>query len=238
MGSCPVRHDPQRHVGLSDHRSRAVRLLPCLGNGRDAMDRPQPEALTGAAGARVRRVPVHHRDHGDRAVHPRVVARDDPVARRRRRRRRIARPDPRQRHARARGSRSGDPPGRAQPPRSRRSWRSSRVAATSFGSRSARRPARSCSRATVSPGPRRRRPTSNGPFRRVDREHRAERPIQAVGTSHVLTESLPITTGGIVRAVLTVTRDAEPVLARIEAARQEIVVLTLAAAWSSRSSCT
>ena len=51
-----------------------------------------------------------------------------------------------------------------------------------------------------------------------------------LGTSQVLTESLPITTGGIVRAVLTVTRDAEPVLARMDAARQEIVVLTLAAA--------
>jgi len=49
-------------------------------------------------------------------------------------------------------------------------------------------------------------------------------------TSQVLTESLPITSGGIVRAVLTVTRDAEPVLARIAAARQEIVLLTLSAA--------
>ncbi|HEY5274955.1 MAG TPA: diguanylate cyclase [Coriobacteriia bacterium] len=51
-----------------------------------------------------------------------------------------------------------------------------------------------------------------------------------VGTSQILTESLPVTAGGIVRAVLVVTRDAEPVLARIGAARQEIVVLTLTAA--------
>lgn len=46
----------------------------------------------------------------------------------------------------------------------------------------------------------------------------------------MLTESLPLTADGIVHAVLTVTRDAEPVLARIGAARQEIVVLTLSAA--------
>jgi diguanylate cyclase (GGDEF)-like protein len=51
-----------------------------------------------------------------------------------------------------------------------------------------------------------------------------------LGTSQILTESLPVTAGGIVRAVLTVTRDAEPVLARIGAARQEIVLLTLTAA--------
>jgi diguanylate cyclase (GGDEF)-like protein len=51
-----------------------------------------------------------------------------------------------------------------------------------------------------------------------------------LGTSQVLTESLPITSGGIVRAVLTVTRDAEPILARIAAAQQEIVILTLSAA--------
>ena len=51
-----------------------------------------------------------------------------------------------------------------------------------------------------------------------------------VGTSQALTESLPITTGGNVLAVLTVMRDAEPVLARIAAARQEIVLLTLSAA--------
>ncbi|MBF6606251.1 MAG: diguanylate cyclase [Chloroflexi bacterium] len=50
------------------------------------------------------------------------------------------------------------------------------------------------------------------------------------GTSQILTESLPITSGGTVQAVLTVTRDAEPVLARIGAARQEIVLLTLSAA--------
>lgn len=50
------------------------------------------------------------------------------------------------------------------------------------------------------------------------------------GTSQALTESLPITTGGTVQAVLTVTRDAEPVLTRIAEARQEIVVLTLSAA--------
>jgi diguanylate cyclase (GGDEF)-like protein len=50
------------------------------------------------------------------------------------------------------------------------------------------------------------------------------------GTSQLLTERLPITTDGVVHAVLTVTRDAEPVLARIGAARQEIVVLTLTAA--------
>ena len=52
----------------------------------------------------------------------------------------------------------------------------------------------------------------------------------AFDTSQILTESLPITAGGIVHAVLVVTRDAEPVLARIDAARQEIVVLTLSAA--------
>ena len=40
-----------------------------------------------------------------------------------------------------------------------------------------------------------------------------------LGTSQILTESLPVTSGGAVRAVLTVTRDAEPLLARIEAAR-------------------
>ena len=51
-----------------------------------------------------------------------------------------------------------------------------------------------------------------------------------LGTSQVLTESLPIETGGIVRAVLTVTRNAEPILARIAAAQQEIVILTLSAA--------
>jgi diguanylate cyclase (GGDEF)-like protein len=50
------------------------------------------------------------------------------------------------------------------------------------------------------------------------------------GTSQVLTEALPITAGGRVHAVLTVTRDATPVLARIGATRQEIVVLTLSAA--------
>jgi diguanylate cyclase (GGDEF)-like protein len=51
-----------------------------------------------------------------------------------------------------------------------------------------------------------------------------------LGTSQILTESLPVTSGGAVRAVLTVTRDAEPLLARIEAARREIVLLTLSAA--------
>jgi diguanylate cyclase (GGDEF)-like protein len=50
------------------------------------------------------------------------------------------------------------------------------------------------------------------------------------GTSQILTESLPVTADGIVRAVLTVTRDAEPVLGRIGAARQQIVLLTLSAA--------
>jgi diguanylate cyclase (GGDEF)-like protein len=50
------------------------------------------------------------------------------------------------------------------------------------------------------------------------------------GTSQILTESLPITAGGVVRAVLTVTRDAGPLLARIAAAQQEIVLLTLTAA--------
>jgi diguanylate cyclase (GGDEF)-like protein len=51
-----------------------------------------------------------------------------------------------------------------------------------------------------------------------------------LGTAQVFTEALPITTAGTVRAVLTVTRDAQPVLARIEAARQEIVFVTLTAA--------
>lgn len=55
-------------------------------------------------------------------------------------------------------------------------------------------------------------------------------PGRELGTSQVLTESLPITSGGVVRAVLTVTRDAEPLLARIAAARQEIVLVTLTAA--------
>jgi len=49
------------------------------------------------------------------------------------------------------------------------------------------------------------------------------------GTSQILTESLPVTSGGAVRAVLTVTRDADPLLARIEGARREIVLLTLTA---------
>ena len=51
-----------------------------------------------------------------------------------------------------------------------------------------------------------------------------------LGTSQILRESLPITADGTVHAVLTVTRDAEPVLARIGATRQEIVVVTLSAA--------
>jgi diguanylate cyclase (GGDEF)-like protein len=50
------------------------------------------------------------------------------------------------------------------------------------------------------------------------------------GTSQILTEALPITAGGTVHAVLAVTRDATPVLARIGATRQEIVALTLSAA--------
>ncbi len=49
------------------------------------------------------------------------------------------------------------------------------------------------------------------------------------GTSQILTESLPVTSGGVVRAVLTVTRHADTLLARIEAARREIVLLTLTA---------
>jgi diguanylate cyclase (GGDEF)-like protein len=48
-------------------------------------------------------------------------------------------------------------------------------------------------------------------------------------TTQTLTEWLPITADGAVHGVLMVTRDAEPVLARIGAARQEIVVLTLTA---------
>ncbi len=51
-----------------------------------------------------------------------------------------------------------------------------------------------------------------------------------LGTSQVLTETLPITAGGVVHAVLSVTRDATPVLDRIGAARQQIVILTLSAA--------
>ena len=119
---------------------------------------------------------------------------------------------------------------RRVPPRCRPSWRWSSVAATCCGSRCARRPARSSSRATASP-----RPTTSSPDFAQAAAGSTCASIEPtadsqLGTSQVLTEWLPITADGVVRAVLTVTRDAEPVLARIDAARQEIVVLTLTAA--------
>jgi diguanylate cyclase (GGDEF)-like protein len=55
-------------------------------------------------------------------------------------------------------------------------------------------------------------------------------PSGVFGTSQVLAEALPIITGGSVRAVFVVDRDAAPILQNIEATRQQIVAATLSGA--------
>lgn len=55
-------------------------------------------------------------------------------------------------------------------------------------------------------------------------------PDPAYGTSQVLTEELPIKSAGQVLAVVVVARDAVPILQGIESLRQEIMLVTLAAA--------
>ncbi|HVA75949.1 MAG TPA: HD domain-containing phosphohydrolase [Acidimicrobiales bacterium] len=50
------------------------------------------------------------------------------------------------------------------------------------------------------------------------------------GTAQLLSEALPIISGGQVRAVFVVDRDAAPILQGIENTRQEIVIVTLSAA--------
>ncbi len=55
-------------------------------------------------------------------------------------------------------------------------------------------------------------------------------PDEALGTSQVLAEFLPIMTDGTVRAVFVVERDAVPIIRSIDATRQQIVVVTLSAA--------
>ena len=56
-------------------------------------------------------------------------------------------------------------------------------------------------------------------------------PSQALGTSPVLVEALPIISGDHVRAVFVVERDATPILRAIDATRQEVVLVTLSAAF-------
>ena len=75
----------------------------------------------------------------------------------------------------------------------------------------------------------------------ADRRHRRVAASDAAGpplaTSTVVREYFPLSLDGKVVGIVGVWRDAVPILAQLEEVRRNIVIVTLSARWSPRSSC-